>query len=93
MDMKRRIGWQLWYLIVSQRNFGSAKNRNQKEDRVTFVVSGSEGEKLRRVPKVRNGTGLQVSQVVFFYIIQESNIQEKVVGMSFDTTPADTWPR
>ena len=40
---------------------------------MTVVVSGDEEEKLLGVPKVHNGTGLQVSQVVF-EIIQDWNI-------------------
>jgi hypothetical protein len=60
-----------------------------KEDRVAILVSGCKVEKLLGVPKIPQGTGEQVSQKAVD-TITDWNVQEQLVGMSFDTTSANT---
>jgi hypothetical protein len=60
-----------------------------KEDRIAVLVSGFKLEKLLGVPKVIRGTGENIAEVVHT-TVKHWNIQDKLVGMSFDTTASNT---
>ena len=60
-----------------------------KEHRVAILVSGCEMEKLLGVPKVGQGTGKQLANVAHMSVL-EWKIVDQVVGISFDTTAANT---
>jgi len=61
----------------------------EKEDRLAVLVTGRNMEKLLGVPAMRAGTGENIAQTTFD-TLSDWNIQDKVIGMSFDTTAANT---
>jgi len=58
---------------------------SEKEDRVAIIVTGLTSEKLLAIPKVAQGTGEQVAKVAS-ETISHWNLENEIVGMSFDTT-------
>ena len=58
---------------------------SEKEDRVAIIVTGLTSEKLLAIPKVALGTGEQVAKVAS-ETISHWNLENEIVGMSFDTT-------
>jgi hypothetical protein len=60
-----------------------------KEDRVAILVSGDKIEKLLGVPKVEQGSGEKGAEVVL-KAIDDWKLRDQIVGMSFDTTAANT---
>jgi len=60
-----------------------------KEDRVAILVTGHEVEKLLGVPKVGQGTGEQLANVAHTAVL-DWKIEGQIVGISFDTTAANT---
>ena len=61
----------------------------EKEDRVAILVTGLEVEKILAIPKVARGTGELVARAAS-ECLHEWNLAENTVGMSFDTTAANT---
>jgi hypothetical protein len=61
----------------------------EKEDRVAILVTGLEVEKIVAIPKVTRGTGELVARAAS-ECLHEWNLVEHTVGMSFDTTAANT---
>jgi hypothetical protein len=60
-----------------------------KEDRIAILVTGYDTEKLLAVPKASSGTGEVIAKVTL-NTLADWNLCNKVVGMSFDTTAANT---
>lgn len=60
-----------------------------KEERIAVVVSGDKIEKLLGVPKIGSGKAKLIAEACFSSIT-DWDLKEKIVGMSFDTTAANT---
>jgi len=56
---------------------------------VAILVSGNESEKLLGVPKIGQGTGEQLANMAYMSLL-EWKIMDQIVGISFDTTAANT---
>jgi hypothetical protein len=56
---------------------------------VAILVSGHEMEKLLGVPKVGQGTGEQLANVAHMSVLEWETV-DQIVGISFDTTAANT---
>ena len=58
------------------------------EDRIAVVATGEGFEEFLGVPVARDGTGSEVARAVFEEV-QRVGIQNKIVGISFDTTASN----
>ncbi len=58
-------------------------------DRLAVLVSGEGTMKLLGVPKLSNGTG-QAEATAVYDLIQEWNLADRIMSMSFDTTASNT---
>ena len=56
---------------------------------MAILVSGNESEKLLGVPKIGQGTGEQLANMAYMSLL-EWKIMDQIVGISFDTTAANT---
>lgn len=61
----------------------------QKVDQIPVIVSQQIGAQLLGVPKIQSGTGLAMANAVFDLLV-EWKIDDKIVGISFDTTSTNT---
>ena len=61
----------------------------EMEDRLVIVVAGNDTEKLLGIPKIQRGTGKNVAEAAI-KLLHERTIQNSIVGMSFNTTAANT---
>ena len=59
------------------------------EERVAVLVSGEDTEELLGVPVSSDGTGQAVAETVL-KLVRESSLEGNIIGMSFDTTAANT---
>lgn len=63
---------------------------SQKVDRLPVLVSyAGENEKLLRVPKLSSATGSETGDAVF-KTLKTWDLDDKVIGMGFDTTAVNT---
>ncbi|KAK3910672.1 Glycine reductase complex component B subunit gamma, partial [Frankliniella fusca] len=60
-----------------------------KADRLPVVVSGKDIEKLLGVPELKHGSGECIASAVVS-LLKEWELDEKVVGMAFDTTSTNS---
>lgn len=59
------------------------------EDRIAVVATGQNFEEILGVPVARDGTGQEVARTVFQQV-ERVGAREKIIGLSFDTTAANS---
>ena len=63
----------------------------QQVERLPILVSGNGAVQLLGVPKLPNGTGSEIAKAVH-NALEEWELTERVIGLSFDTTSSNTGP-
>lgn len=66
-----------------------ATNRLNLEDRIAVMATGKDFEELLGIPVAVDGTGAQVAATVFQQVVR-LGLQEKIVGLSFNTTASNS---
>ncbi len=74
---------------VDSKLLPAISGKPEIEDRLAVLVTGRNMEKLLGIPAMCAGTGENIAQTTFD-TLSDWNILEKVIGMSFDTTAANT---
>ena len=64
----------------------------QQVERLPTLVSGNGAVQLLGVPKLPNGTGSEIAKAVH-NALEEWELTERVIGLSFDTTSSNTGPK
>lgn len=62
---------------------------SEKVDRMPVVISQKSGAQLLSVPKIGSGSAIDMADGVFT-AVKEWNIQENIIGLSFDLTNANS---
>ncbi len=70
-------------------NATDIKRVDEKIDRIAVAVTGLHESKILGVPKTTSGTGEMQARAVFDLITQY-NLENNIIGMSFDTTSSNT---
>lgn len=77
-----------YVLHFDSKSFKSSQ-RHKNEKRLALTVSFGRTEHLLGVPLLKNGMGLTAANAAYNHI-QEFQLNENIIGLSFDTEPVNT---
>lgn len=63
--------------------------RNKKVERLAVVVSGANFQKIITIAKIKDGSGLSISDTVHEHVV-EWKVLDKIIGICTDTTSSNT---